>query len=83
MAHQYGNGSALTRGEFIAHMGRVDQTLTTIDERLDRIEQRLGRPTHVLSFVFGTIGGRILVVLSTAASAYLAARLGFGDILGF
>ena len=74
---QYGgNGSNLTRGEFGAHMSRIDSTLKSIDARLEHIEEKLGRPRRLFFGALGAYAGRIVVLVATAAAAYAAAHFG-------
>lgn len=75
---QYGgNGSNLTRGEFGAHMSRIDGTLKSIDERLEHIEEKLERPRRLFFGALGATAGRVILLATGMGIAYAAARFGF------
>lgn len=75
---RYDNGGSLTRGEFVAHMERVDQTLEGIIERLERMEDTMNRPRVMLLSGLATIGSRAAIIILSVILAYLATSLGFG-----
>lgn len=72
---RYENGSSLTRGEFVAQMERVDQTLEGIVERLDRIEERVNRPRVIFFSSLSTVGQKVLIIIIAFIIAYLATYL--------
>lgn len=74
---QYGgNGSNLTRGEFGAHMSRIDGTLKSIDGRLEHIEEKLERPRRLFFGAVGATAGRVVILALGMAIAYAAAHFG-------
>lgn len=75
---RYENGGSLTRGEFVAHMERVDNTLEGIVERLDRIENTVNRPRIMLLTGLTTIGSKAVIIALSILLAYLVSALGFG-----
>ena len=75
---RYTNGSALTRGEFIAHMERTDASIAALDERLDRIEAKLDEPRKAALRVLGATVTRAMLVISGVLLTYIAAHFGFG-----
>ena len=70
------DGSPLTRGEFVTHMERVEETLKSIDDRVAAIEDRLHRNRRRMLAALGHTSVRLLVIGSTAAATYAAARYG-------
>ena len=74
---QYGgNGSNLTRGEFGAHMSKLDSTLKSMDERLEHIEEKLERPRRLFFGALGATAGRVVLIAATASVAWAAAHFG-------
>lgn len=75
---RYENGSSLTRGEFVAHMERVDQTLEGIVERLERIEDRVNRPKILFLSGLTTVSGKVFFVIISLILAYVTTHFGLG-----
>ena len=76
MSRHYGNGSNLTRGEFVAHMQRVDETLKLICERLEAIENKIERPRRLLTSGLESISIRFVLIALGIAITYLAVHFG-------
>jgi hypothetical protein len=70
------DGAPLSRGEFVTHMERVEKTLTSIDERVATIEEKISRPRRLLLGMVGMTIGRVLFLAAGVALTYLAARFG-------
>ena len=77
----YENGRSLSRGEFIVHMERLDQTLQSIAGRLDSIEARLNRSRLALSGLFSSAlsryGMAALLAIGGLAATYFGMRWPF------
>lgn len=81
--HQRYDGGALTRGEFVTHMERVDETLKSIDERLSHIEERLSRPRRLFFRAAATVSGRAFLIVAGIILTWAATRYGVpGSPLG-
>jgi hypothetical protein len=73
------DGAPLTRGEFITHMERLDETLHSIDERVGAIEERLNRKRRVVLGAIGVTATRLFVVGTSIAITFLLAHYGVPD----
>lgn len=72
----YSNGGALSRGEFVAHMERVDRSFVEIGERLDSIDEKLDRPGRIWKDALRATGGRALLIAAAIAVGYFSTNFG-------
>lgn len=74
----YGDGSPLTRGEFIAHAERWDETFELMATRLGAIENKLSRPKRRMLAAAAMTSMRLMLLAAGLIVTYAAAHFGFG-----
>lgn len=78
----YGDGSPLTRGEFIAHAERWDELFELVSQRLEGIENKLSRPKRRMLAAAAMTAMRFALIAGGLVATYAAAHFGFGFGVG-